>query len=228
VIDPRALRPHYTRFLREGRVLCTGHSHQAWPDAAREGLLESFDDAAALVDDKWERAMAARIGASADEIALGSSTHELVTRFLSALDLRARPRVVTTSGEFHSMHRQLKRLSEVGLEVVFVEAAPVETLAARMIDEVRAKPTAAVLVSSVLFETSTIVPDLIHVARAARACGTEMLVDAYHAFGVVPFTVDDLERSSFVTAGGYKYAQWGEGCCFLRVPRESALAPVYT
>ena len=32
----------------------------------------------------------------------------------------------------------------------------------------------------------------------------------------------------FVTGGGYKYAQWGEGVCFLRVPAGSALRPVYT
>ena len=31
-------------------------------------------------------------------IALGASTHELTTRFLSALDLRRRPHIVTTSG----------------------------------------------------------------------------------------------------------------------------------
>lgn len=238
MIDPEALRPHYSRFLRDERILLTGHSHQAWPDVAREGLLESFDDAARLVDDKWERAIAAadavreavarRIGAHADEIALGSNTHELVTRFLSALDLRARRHLVTTSGEFHSMHRQLKRLSEVGVEVTFVPSAPVETLADRLSAAVR-DDSAAVLFSTVLFETSAIVPHVSRVVDRAHAVGAEVLLDAYHAFGVVPFSIDELGRDPiFVTAGGYKYAQWGEGCCFLRVPRESALAPVYT
>ena len=46
------------------------------------------------------------------------NTHELVMRFLSALDLRARPRLVTTDGEFHTLRRQLARLAEEGLEVV--------------------------------------------------------------------------------------------------------------
>ena len=33
----------------------------------------------------------------------------------------------------------------------------------------------------------------------------------------------------FVVAGGYKYAQWGEGVCFLRVPPGgAALRPLYT
>src|SRR5690606_39082973 len=98
-------------------------------------------------DDKWERAsavadavraaVASRIAARPDEIALGGSTHELVTRFLSALDLRTRPHLVTTSGEFHSMHRQLARLAEAGVEVEMVPWAPVATLAERLAAAIR-------------------------------------------------------------------------------------------
>lgn len=237
-IDPRELTPSYSRFLRPGRILLTGHSHQAWPDVAREGLLESFEDAAACVDDKWaraseaadavRRAVARTIGARDDEIALGASTHELVARFLSALDLRRRPHVVTTAGEFHSLHRQLARLREEGVEVTFVPVEPLDELAARLARAVR-DDTAALMVSSVLFETSSIVPDLTHATSAAQRRGAEVLVDAYHAFGVVPFSVGELAAEPvFVTGGGYKYAQWGEGCCWLRVPRETALRPVYT
>jgi kynureninase len=31
-----------------------------------------------------------------------------------------------------------------------------------------------------------------------------------------------------VVGGGYKYLQWGEGCCFLRLPPETRLRPVLT
>lgn len=236
-IDPAALAPHYRAFLRDDRILLTGHSHQAWPDVARDGMLRAFDDAAREVDDKWGPAFAAaeqvreavarRIGARADEIALGASTHELVARFLSALDLRARPRIVTTRGEFHSAHRQLSRLAEAGLDVVMLETEPVPTLAARLANALDER-TSAVLVSSVLFETSSVVPGLAQLASRAGELGIEMLVDAYHAFGVVPFTVGELGANVFVAAGGYKYAQWGEGCCFLRVPPTCELRPVYT
>jgi kynureninase len=236
-IDPASLALHYRAFLRDDRILLTGHSHQAWPDAAREGLLRAWEDAAREVDDKWSAAFAAadrvraavasRIGAQPDEIALGSSTHELVARFLSSLDLRARPRLVTTRGEFHSAHRQLSRLAEAGLEVVMIETEPVPTLAARLTEALDER-TSAVLVSSVLFETSSIVPGLSSLARRAKELGIETLVDAYHAFGVVPFSLADLGEHVFVTAGGYKYAQWGEGCCFLRVPRTCERRPIYT
>ncbi len=236
-IDPASLAEHYSAFLQGDRILLTGHSHQAWPDVAREGMLRAFEDAARDVDDKWgaafgaaervRQAVASRIGAQPDEIALGGSTHELVARFLSALDLRARPRILTTSGEFHSAHRQLTRLSEAGLEVVMVEADPFATLATRLAEALDER-TSAVLVSSVLFETSSIVPGLDRLALRAEALGVEMLVDAYHAFGAVPFSISELGANVFVVAGGYKYAQWGEGCCFLRVPPACALRPIYT
>jgi selenocysteine lyase/cysteine desulfurase len=220
------------------RILLTGHSHQAWPDVARVGQDQAFLDAAAHVDDKWERVfalqdelrvyIAERIGARAQEIAFASNTHELVTRFLSALDLRRRPHLVTTTGEFHSMDRQLRRLAEEGIEVTWVDAAPADTLAERLAAKVR-DTTAAVLVSSVLFETSTIVPGLGLVAERARTHGARMLVDAYHAWHVLPFTLADVGGGDvFVVAGGYKYAQWGEGACFLRLPPGDALRPVYT
>jgi selenocysteine lyase/cysteine desulfurase len=242
-LDPRALRRHYSQFLSvpagaPRRILLTGHSHQAWPDVARAGQDQAFADAALHVDDKWARVFAVqdelrayiadRIGARAQELAFASNTHELVTRFLSALDLRRRPHLVTTTGEFHSMDRQLRRLAEEGIDVTWVDAAPADTLAERLAAEVRDR-TAAVLVSSVQFETSTIVPGLDVVARRASACGARVLVDAYHAWHVVPFTLSDVGGNDvFLVAGGYKYAQWGEGTCFLRVPPGHGLRPVYT
>lgn len=236
-MTPEALRPHYARFLRDDRVLLTGHSHQAWPDVARDAVLACWDDAAAHVDDKWgeafeaaeavRRAVATQWHCDASEIALGPNTHELVTRFLSALDLRARPRVVTTSGEFHSMYRQLSRMAEAGLEVVFVDKAPLDTLAERLAAEVDER-TAAMMCSTVLFETSSVVPGLPEAARQAHAAGAAVLLDAYHHFSVVPFSLRDFDVPVFVTSGGYKYAQWGEGCCFLRVPPEDDSRPIYT
>jgi selenocysteine lyase/cysteine desulfurase len=242
-LDPRALRGHYRQFLTPTpgftrRILLTGHSHQAWPDVARAGQDEAFADAAALVDDKWGRVfevqdelrryIADRIAAQPGELAFASNTHELVTRFLSALDLRRRPHVVTTTGEFHSLDRQLRRLGEDGLDVTWVDALPADTLAARLAAAVR-DTTAAVLVSSVLFETSTLVPGLPALAEHVAARGAHLLVDAYHAWHVVPFTLADVGGDRvFVVAGGYKYAQWGEGACFLRVPSGTGMRPVYT
>jgi selenocysteine lyase/cysteine desulfurase len=211
------------------RLLLTGHSHQAWPDVARDAQVEAFDDAAALVDDKWERAFAQAdevragyrrlLGDPGGEIALGANTHELVVRFLSGLDLTGRrSRLVTTDGEFHSLRRQLDRLAEEGLDVVRVPNEPVGTLAERMAALVDDR-TAAALVSAVLFETARIVPHLDALADGCRRCGAELLVDAYHALGVVPLPVHEAGLSdAWVLGGGYKYLQLGEGNCCLRLP----------
>ena len=234
MIDPARLRPSYASFLAPGRILLTGHSHQAWPDVAREGLLEAFTLAAAHVDDKWDAVFAAqgevathiasRIGARADEIAFAPNTHELVVRFLSALPLAKRPHIVTTEGEFHSAFRQLRRLAEEGIDVTFVPVAPVATLAERIAGAITSR-TSAVIASAVLFETSTVVHGLEAVVAAAERVGAEVLLDAYHAFDIVPFRVPPR---AFLVAGGYKYAQWGEGICFLRVPAGCQLRPVFT
>ncbi|RSM48277.1 kynureninase [Amycolatopsis balhimycina DSM 5908] len=237
--DDNALAAHYTRFAVAERLLLSGHSHQAWPDVAEEGLLESFADAARDVDVKWERAFAKAdelragfrllLGDPHGEYALGASTHDLVLRFLSAMELPRRPRLVTTDGEFHTLRRQLARLEEEGVEIVRVPLEPVTTLAERVAGEVDGT-TAAVLVSAVLFETSRLVPGLAHLADVCRGRSIELVVDAYHALGVVPFALHDLGlTNAWVLGGGYKYLQLGEGNCFLRLPAHAQeLRPVIT
>ncbi|KZB80036.1 kynureninase [Amycolatopsis regifaucium] len=237
--DPNALAAHYTKFGVADRVLLTGHSHQAWPDVAEEGLREAFADAAEEVDTKWDRAFAkademragfrALLGDPHGDIALGASTHDLVIRFLSAMDLRGRPRIVSTDGEFHTLRRQLARLAEEGVEVVRVPATPVTTLAERVAAEVT-EDTGAVLVSAVLFETSRLVPGLAHLADVCLSKSVNLVVDAYHALGAVPFALHDLGlTNAWVLGGGYKYLQLGEGNCFLRMPAHAQeLRPVVT
>ena len=237
-VTTNPLAQHYSRFRVHERLLLTGHSHQAWPDVGFEGQQQAWLDAAEFVDDKWERAAAqaaavragfARIiGDSAENIALGQNTHELVTRWLSALPLLTHRRIVTTDGEFHSIRRQVDRLAEEGIAVVNVPAHPADTLVERLIASLDSH-TACVMVSSVLFETAEIVPGLDRLADACRLRGIPLLVDAYHQVNVVPL---DLRRAglddAFVTGGGYKYCQLGEGNCFLRVPPGTHMRPVLT
>ena len=230
------LAEHYSAFRVSERLFLTGHSHQAWPDVGREGQLEAWQDAAEHADLKWERAFAkaerlregvrnllADPGAA---VALASNTHELVLRFLSALPLRERPKLVSTDGEFHTLRRQLGRLGEEGLDVVRLPARPVDTLAERLAGEARG--ASAVLVSAVLFEDARIVPGLPGLAESCAEAGAELLVDAYHALGCLPFTAAGLERA-WIVGGGYKYLQLGEGNCFLRLPPQAdELRPAIT
>ena len=242
-IAPEKLARHYSRFRVSERVLLTGHSHQAWPDVAFEAQQQAWLDAAEMVDDKWGRAFEIADEVRAGyrrllddpdgHIALGQNTHELLIRFLSALPLRERPRLVTTDREFHTIRRQLDRLEEEGIEVVRVgvaagAGAAGADMAERVIRAVDDR-TAAVLVSSVLFRDARIVEGLDEVAAACARVGAELLVDAYHSLNVVPFSVVEMGlENAFVVGGGYKYCQLGEGNCFLRIPRDCRLRPVAT
>src|SRR4029450_7512270 len=182
-ITDRELARHYSRFRVAERLLLTGHSHQAWPDVGFEaqqqawlaaagvvggewgggGQRQAWLDAAEFVDAKWERAAQQAslvqagfrrlLGDPDGDIALGQNTHELVTRLLSALPLRDRPKLVTTDGEFHTIRRQLDRLAEEGLEIVKIPARPADTLAERLAVAVDDR-TACVLVSAGLLETA--------------------------------------------------------------------------
>jgi len=238
MLNPSHLARHYSRFHVAERLLLTGHSHQAWPDVGFEAQQQAWLDAAEHLDHKWalaeEQAERVRdgwrrlLGEPCAEVALGQNTHELVCRFLSALPLDRRPRLVTSDGEFHTIRRQLDRLHEAGLDVHKVPSRPAETLAERLMAAVDDR-TAAVLVSSVLFETAEIVSALGDLAAACGSRGVELLVDAYHHLNVVPFDVEGLGLGrAFVVGGGYKYCQLGEGNCFLRVPPDCAMRPVYT
>ena len=238
---PNALAAHYSRFRVSDRLLLTGHSHQAWPDVAEKGMQDAWRDAADLVDQKWDEAFAradrvrrgyARLLGEGDggagRIALGDSTHTLLVRLLSALPLRRRPVLVTTEGEFFTIRRQMDRLEEEGLRIVRVPLRPHEDIAERLAAAVDDR-CSLVMVSSVLFESARIVRGIDRVMSACRKKGAELLVDAYHHLGVLPFSTAGLGlEDAFIVGGGYKYCQLGEGNAFLRFPEGREFRPVVT
>ena len=235
---PNRLAEYYKQFDVASRLLLTGHSHQAWPDVAFEGMQKAWDDAALFVDNKWERAFQkadeVREGYSRlldDEeglIALGANTHELVIRLLSCLDLRKKPKLIITTGEFHTIRRQLARLEEEGIEIVRVPAYPIRDIAEKVIAQLDNR-VSAVMVSSVFFETGLINPGIKAIAEKCRAMDITLLVDAYHSLNVAPFSVREMGlQKAFITGAGYKYCQLGEGNGFMRFPEDFRGRPVIT
>ena len=225
---PNALAPHYSRFEVSKRLLLTGHSHQAWPDRGFDGRVQAWLDAARYVDDNGTTRSSRPSGSARDSpgswesLAATSRSGPTPTSSWSACSPLCRsgrgPRLVTTDGEFHSIRRQLDRLAEEGLAIVRVPEAPLESLAARLGRAVDDR-TALVLVSAVFFDTGRIARGLAEVAASCRRHGSRLLVDAYHALNVVPFSLaDEGLGDAFVVGGGYKYCQLGEGNCFLRIP----------
>lgn len=233
----KVLQPHYSHFDVGNRLLFTGHSHQAWPDAAFEGIREYMRMVAEKVDKKWEYAF------KKTEIMRGylrdyyddptgkycreQNTHILLVSWLSSLDLKNKPKILTTTGEFHSMYRQLRRLEEEGLEIVYLPHADDEKLLAAIRRNLDC--TAAVMLSRVYFETAEINTKLPEIAQAVKKSGVPILIDDYHGTNVVPLSLKkEMMEHIYLLIGGYKYMQWGEGNCFLRYPKDCNLRPVIT
>lgn len=232
------LQPHYSKFDVANRLLFTGHSHQAWPDAAFDGIQEYMDMVSKQVDKKWdfgfEKTEIMReylrkyyddpIGRYCRE----QNTHVLITSWLSALDLKNKPKIITTKGEFHSMYRQLRQLEDEGLNIVYLPHKNDERLLELISDELD-ENTSAIMLSRIYYETAEINTRIADIAKLAKSAGVPILVDDYHGTNVVPISLqkEQLEHI-YLLIGGYKYLQWGEANCFLRYPEGCTLRPVIT
>lgn len=232
------LQPHYSKFDVANRLLFTGHSHQAWPDVAFDGIQEYMEMVSEQVDKKWD------FGFEKTEImreylrefyddptgryCREQNTHVLIVSWLSALDLKNKPKIITTTGEFHSMFRQLRQLEDEGLDIVYLPHQDDDQLYESISNELD-ENTSAIMLSRIYYETSEVNTRLSDIAQLAKRAGVPILVDDYHGTNVVPisFQKEDLEHI-YLLVGGYKYLQWGEGNCFLRYPAGCALRPVIT
>ena len=235
------LGSHFRRFFDANPQLLhfAAHSHHPWPDATREAHQRYWEDAATLVDRKWDRifgevipaaqAHVAHLLSLSDpaQVAFAPNTHEFVARLYSCFD--ARPlRVLTSAHEFHSFRRQTRRLQEDGrVEVTEVAGEPWPTFAARFAEAARSRPWDLVFLSHVFYDSGFVVPGLEAICAAAPERAT-VVIDGYHAFCALPVDLSAVHRRAFYLAGGYKYAMSGEGCCFLAVPPGNRLRPADT
>ncbi|MBI5227226.1 aminotransferase class V-fold PLP-dependent enzyme [Candidatus Micrarchaeota archaeon] len=238
-IDPRIVRPHYSKTL-EGRkdILLTGHSHRVWPDVVEEGQMRPIELARAHVDRKWvkyifgevvpqfQHLVAKRAGISKPElIAFGENTHELVTRVLSCFSWNSDTKIVSTGSEFQSLTRQLLRLKEEGVDIELVSTEDKTTLTDRLVDAIT-PGTDVIVVSTIFFNDGYILQDLKQIIEKARRMGAVVIFDAYHQFNVRELDIDALGADIFVTAGGYKYAEYGEGGAWLKIPENCDMRPM--
>jgi selenocysteine lyase/cysteine desulfurase len=179
------------------------------------------------MDAKWEEALGPVLSACQAHVArhlrlpdprtvaFAPNTHEFVVRILSALP-RARPRILTTDGEFHSFARQVARLEEDGLvEVTRIPSEPGAECLPRLVEAARAGFD-LIWVSEVFFQSGFALEGLEALAEAAGEA--ELVLDGYHAFLARPVDLSRLASRVFYTSGGYKYAMAGEGACFLHCP----------
>jgi len=236
------LSAHYGTFFSSigDELHVTAHSHHPWPDVTRAAQLRYWEDSARLTNRKWQERVfgqvvpeaqghVARLLALPDPrlIAFAPNTHEFVARLYSCLDWSRIPHVLTTGNEFHSFSRQTRRLEETGrLAVTRVPAEPYASFRERF----HATPTHRydmVFVSQVFFDSGFVVEGLEELLSRASPEAI-VAIDGYHAFMAIPVDLARLGPRIFYMAGGYKYAQSGEGACFMSIPADCALRPVYT
>ncbi len=215
------------------------HSHHYWPDISREAGLEAWDDSCRLLDHKWDRRYQVvypelqRLVAdtlkvsNSNRICFASNTHELVFRLMSCFH-SSRVKVLTSDSEFYSFDRQADRMAEVNqIEIKKVNVFPNETFLQRFEQEIKSGEHNFIYLSHVFFNSGFRL-DLKKLFSIVKNFSGTVVIDAYHSWCAIPFDWSLAPANCFLTAGGYKYAAAGEGCCFLVMPENFNLNPVQT
>jgi kynureninase len=149
-----------------------------------------------------------------DAVVPKSSAAQGLRAVLNALPSPS-PCVVSTRCEFDSIDFALKSYAHKGrASVRWVDPDEHDMLHADSIIEAIDDQTDLVVVSMVCFVTGQEVVGIERVIEHAHACGALVLLDAYHAYGVLPIDFGALD-ADFLISGNYKYTRGGAGACLL-------------
>jgi len=234
----------YQRFLQanSGKQHFACHSHHYWPDVTRDAMLEYWDDTARLVDDKWRYIFGEKVPQTQqliadilqlpqpEQVVFAPNTHELVMRLLSCFDLTQPLRILSTDSEFHSFSRQVKRLDEYSnVQVDIIPTEPFNSFEQRFAAAAAKQQYQLIFCSQVFFNSGYAIADLTAFVQQLASSGDAMIViDGYHGFMALPTDLSAIAERIYYLSGSYKYAQGGEGCCFMAVPLGSTERPLYT
>lgn len=209
------------------RIYLANHSLGRPPDRTAEDVRRAVDlwytelggawDGWSEIRSRYRAGIAELIGcARHDAVVPKTSVAQGLRAVLNALP-EPTPNVVTTRGEFDSVDHVLKASAHKGrARVRFVDADGAGALDGREIAAAITDETDLVVVSVVAFVTGQIVPRLGEVIERARERGVLVLLDTYHAAGVMPLRFDDL-GADFMVGGNYKYTRGGPGACWLAI-----------
>jgi kynureninase len=242
----RHIAPLFSRVLKSKRIYLANHSLGRPLDLMAEDVQEGMALWYGALGDAWEPWMAEReaFRARVAELIHAPRPDCIVPKTAAGQGLRAvlnalagRPRVVTTRGEFDAVDVILKQYAAVGrievswIEPDWIEPDPMERrrecgFTVEPLIEAVERGADLVVVSQVMFMTGQIVggaspgeASQAALARLAAAChqaGARLLVDAYHAVGIVPVEVTEM-GADFLIGGSYKYLRGGPGAGFLYI-----------
>jgi kynureninase len=227
----RHIVPLFSRVLSGNSLYLANHSMGRPLDAMTDDIAEATAVWYSKLGDAWDAWLEEREAFRTRIATLIGATHTdcVVPKTSAGQGLRAvlnalpgKPRVISTRGEFDSIDVILKQYAALDrIEIQWVEPeADGDFTIEPLIDEVKARDGAGlVVVSQVMFMTGQIVRSLDALAKACHRHGTRLLVDSYHAVGVIPVDVVQL-GADFVIGGCYKYLRGGPGACFLYIAPE--------
>ena len=214
---------------KDAPLHAAAHNHHPWPDVSHDAQIAAWNEAAQLLDRKWDRIYDHVIPEAQNHIArqlnlpdpttiaFGPNTHSFVLRLLSCLPTPAR--ILTTDSEFMSFARQVARLEEDGLVTVTrIPVRPFGDFEARFSQAAADGTYDLVFFSHAFFDSGYAIADPAAIVRAVRRDEALVAIDGYHAFMARPVDISSIAARAFYLAGSYKYAMAGEGCCFLHCP----------
>lgn len=233
--------PLFSKVLAQSDIYLANHSLGRPLDQTGEDVAEAFRLWAGKLDEAWDDWLAEReafrtriaqlIGAArADCIVPKTAAGQGLRTVLNALP--GKPRVLATRGEFDSVDVILKQYAHCGrIEMIWAEpdeqgAFQIDRLIeilgtaddSTQISKSRsgAPPVDLVVISQVMFTTGQIVDGLVRLSNACHAMGARLLVDAYHAVGVIPVNAAAM-GADFLIGASYKYLRGGPGAGYLYI-----------
>ncbi len=215
--------------------------HHYWPDIARNAMIDYWDDSSALLDDKWDFFFNSKIPetqrlisenlklSQPKQIVFAGNFCEFFQRILSCFIYKKNISILTTDSEYYGFDNFAYGFHESSvIEIEKVTTLPFDNFEERIIAKIKSHQYEIIFLSHVFFNSGMAVKKLEQIIKAVQDSETMVIIDGSHSFMALPTDLSLLESRIFYFFDSSKYAQGGEGACFLHVPKSSPYSSLFT
>jgi selenocysteine lyase/cysteine desulfurase len=164
------------------------------------------------------------IGAGVHEVTISHSISSALSSIGSTFDYRERNVVVCAEIDFPTIPYQWLAKSRDGVEVRYARTSDRINFPVSSFEPLMGPDVSHIAVSHVLYNTGAVLP-IRELADLAHANGSKIIVDGYHAGGVLPVNVKALDVDFYV-GGTLKWLLGGPGLAFIYV-REDLISELH-